>query len=167
MDAQDGTETLGVLFVCTGNICRSPTAEGMFRHAVARAGLAERVRIDSAGTHGYHVGEPPDRRSVAAAKARGVDLSALRARRVEAADFHRFDLLLAMDRGHLSHLARMGPPGSAGRLQLFLDFAPPPWRGRDVPDPYYGQAGHFEEVLDLVAAGTEGLLAEVRRRLGA
>lgn len=158
---------IGVLFVCTGNICRSPTAHGLFRQKVRAAGLADRVAIDSAGTHDYHVGDPPDGRSIRHAAARGIDLSDLRARKVGGADFMKFDLILAMDRGHLAHLARIGPPGTADRLHLFLDFADGPARGLDVPDPYYGRADHFDEVLDLVERGAEGLLAEVRRRLGA
>lgn len=157
---------VSLLFVCTGNICRSPTAEGVFLAKARSAGLLDRVRVDSAGTHGYHVGEPPDPRSVRAARDRGVDLSGLRARTVGPEDFARFDLLLAMDRGHLTHLARMGPPGARERLALFLDFAPEPWRGRDVPDPYYGGPDGFREVLDMAEAGAEGLIAEVRRRLG-
>lgn len=159
-------DKVGVLFVCTGNICRSPTAHGLFRHKVREAGLEDRVRIESAGTHDYHVGEPPDRRSIRHAAARGIDLSDLRARKVGAQDFSRFDLILAMDRGHLSHLARIGPPGAQDKLHLFLGFAVGPARGRDVPDPYYGHADHFDEVLELVEQGAEGLLAEVRRRLG-
>jgi len=157
--------TVGVLFVCTGNICRSPTAHGVFRHKVREEGLQDRVRIAGAGTHDYHVGDPPDRRTVAAARARGFDLADLRARKVGAADFLDFDLILAMDRGHLAHLSRIGPPGAHDRLRLFLDFAPAPWTGADVPDPYYGQADHFEQVLDMVEAGADGLMAEVRRRL--
>ncbi|QJE74132.1 low molecular weight phosphotyrosine protein phosphatase [Aerophototrophica crusticola] len=156
-----------VLFVCTGNICRSPTAEGVFRAKVKAAGLDGRVRTDSAGTHGYHVGDPPDSRSVQAAKSRGVDISGLRARKVGPEDFRDFDLILAMDRGHLTHLSRIGPAGVKARIHLFTDFATPPHRGREVPDPYYGGTNHFEEVLDLVEAGAEGLLAEVRTRLGA
>ncbi|MFM2042235.1 MAG: hypothetical protein RLY86_811 [Pseudomonadota bacterium] len=157
---------LGVLFVCTGNICRSPTAHGLFRDRVRAAGLADRVRVDSAGTHGYHIGEPPDPRTIRHAARRGLDLGDLRARKVGAADFARFDLILAMDRGHLAHLARMGSPDLAGRLHLFLDFADGPAKGLDMPDPYYGHADQFDRVLDLVAAGCVGLLAEVRRRLG-
>lgn len=154
-----------VLFVCTGNICRSPTAEGVFRARLRRADLSDHVSTDSAGTHGYHIGEPPDPRSIRHAAARGIDLSDLRARKIDPADFVRFDLILAMDRGHLAQLARIGPPGSRGKLAMFMDFVDGPARGRDVPDPYYGHADHFDEVLDLVEAGAEGLLAEVQRRI--
>lgn len=150
-----------VLFVCTGNICRSPTAEGVFRHLVAEAGLAGRIETDSAGTHGYHVGEPPDRRSVAAAAKRGVDIGDLRARRVRPADFEEFDLILAMDQGHYDQLIRMAPDGARGRVRLFMDYAPDAPR-REVPDPYYGEGTHFTEVLDLVEAAASGLLDQLR-----
>ncbi len=153
-----------VLFVCTGNICRSPTAHGVFRHLVQAAGLDDRIAVDSAGTHGYHVGEPPDQRSVRAASARGYDLSDLRARRVTAADFAEFDHILAMDRGHLDQLLRLRPPGARAEVRLFLDDAPHAPR-REVPDPYYGEGGHFAEVLDLVEAGARGLLARLRREM--
>ncbi|HYE52548.1 MAG TPA: low molecular weight protein-tyrosine-phosphatase [Azospirillaceae bacterium] len=157
----------GVLFVCTGNICRSPTADGVFRHKVAAAGLGSRVLVDGAGTHAYHVGEPPDPRTVACARRRGYDLSPLRARKVRADDFIRFDLVLAMDRGHKGILERLAPtPAARSRIHLFTDFAPAPLRGRDVPDPYYGGEPHFTEVLDMVEAGADALLDEVRRRLG-
>lgn len=151
-----------VLFVCTGNICRSPTAEGVFRHLVMQAGLDRRIAADSAGTHGYHVGEPPDPRSQRAAKARGVDLSDLRARKVTAADFAEFDCILAMDHGHLTQLRRMAPPDSRATVALFLDYAPGA-AGREVPDPYYGEGNHFTEVLDLCEAGAAGLLEAIRR----
>src|SRR5947209_5968529 len=126
-----------ILFVCTGNICRSPTAEGVFRHLAAAAGLSDRVQVDSAGTHGYHVGEAPDARSCAAAAARGVDLSQLRARRVHLDDFETFDMILAMDREHLSRLEALRPNGARAEVELFLDFHPK-HKGADVPDPYYG-----------------------------
>ncbi|HEY0833981.1 MAG TPA: low molecular weight protein-tyrosine-phosphatase [Azospirillum sp.] len=151
-----------VLFVCTGNICRSPTAEGVFRALVREAGLDGRIATDSAGTHDYHVGEAPDRRSQAAAKRRGVDLSDLRARRVAADDFTRFDYVLAMDQGHLAQLQRLAPPDSAAEVRLFMDYAPAAPR-RDVPDPYYGEGSHFDEVLDLVEAASRGLLEHIRR----
>ena len=148
-----------ILFVCTGNICRSPTADGVLRRLVADAGLD--VRVDSAGTHGYHIGDPPDPRSVRMARTRGYDLSPLRARKLVASDFSRFDLILAMDHGHLDHMRRMAPAGSKAELALFGDHAPPPWRGRDVPDPYYGGEDGFVEVLDMVEAGARALLARV------
>ncbi|KAA0580368.1 low molecular weight phosphotyrosine protein phosphatase [Azospirillum sp. B21] len=151
-----------VLFVCTGNICRSPTAEGVFRHLAERAGLGPHVIADSAGTHSYHVGEPPDLRTQYAALARGVDLSALRARKVAAADFTRFDHILAMDHGHLAQLRRIAPPGTTASLRLFLDDAPG-FEGREVPDPYYGGPDGFEEVLDLCEAGSHGLLDRLMR----
>lgn len=152
----------GVLFVCTGNICRSPTAHGAFRDAVRAAGLEGRVRVDSAGTHGYHVGDPPDPRTVAAGRARGLILDDLRARKLVAADADRFDLILAMDAGHLSHIQRIIPAGSRAQAALFLDFAPDAPL-REVPDPYYGGAADFERVLDLVAQGVRGLITHVRR----
>ncbi|MDQ2102708.1 low molecular weight protein-tyrosine-phosphatase [Azospirillum isscasi] len=157
-------QALSVLFVCTGNICRSPTAEGLFRAHLRKAGLDGRVSVDSAGTHGYHAGEPPDPRSIEAARRRGADLSPLRARQVSAADFERFDLILALDRGHLGQLRRMAPPGRHDRLHLFLDFAAG-LEGRDVPDPYYGDEALFAQVLDLIDTGARALLAEVGRRL--
>ena len=154
-----------VLFVCTGNICRSPTAEGVFRRFVEQAGLDHRIGTDSAGTHGYHVGEPPDPRTQAAASARGYDLSGLRARRIAREDFSRFDLVLAMDRDHHAILARFAPPGGAPKLRMLMEFARR--SGVDeVPDPYYGGPDGFELVLNLVEDAAEGLLDHLRVELG-
>lgn len=153
-----------VLFVCTGNICRSPTAEGVFAELVRRAQLDGMIQADSAGTHDYHVGEPPDPRSCAAAQDRGVEIGQLRARRVRAQDFHDFDLVIAMDRGHYRELRRLCPPGQEHRLHLFLEFAPHQGTS-DVPDPYYGDENGFERVLDLCEAAATGLLDHIRREL--
>lgn len=150
-----------VLFVCMGNICRSPTAEGVFREMVAREGLSDVIATDSAGTHSFHVGNPPDKRSQAAAKSRGVDLSDLRARKAVADDFDRFDYVLAMDADNHADLAYMCPPGQDHKLHLFLSFAPHTGE-RDVPDPYYGGPAGFEYVLDLVEAASRGLLEHIR-----
>lgn len=153
-----------VLFVCTGNICRSPTAEGVFRAHVQRAGLADRIEADSAGTHGYHIGEPPDPRAIAHAKRRGYDLAGLRARRVKAEDFEAFDLVLACDRGHHGLLRRLADTSEHGRIAMFLDYAPE--LGFDeIPDPYYGTGADFERVLDMVERASEGLLAALARKL--
>ena len=150
-----------VLFVCTGNICRSPTAEAVFRKLVADQGLADRIVADSAGTHGYHLGELPDPRMRAAALARGYDLSSLRARRIRHEDFHRFDLIVAMDREHHATLARLAPPSTGHKLRMLMEFAR---RSQldEVPDPYHGEADGFELVLDLVEDAAEGLLARLR-----
>jgi protein-tyrosine phosphatase len=150
-------DPISILFLCTGNICRSPTAEGVFRDRVERAGLADRVRIDSAGTGGWHAGGPPDPRSVAAAARRGYDLSHQRARQVTVADCSAFDLLVVMDRSHLAALDRLC---DRGRARLMLDFVPD-GPGGDVPDPYYGGGG-FDHVLDLIEAACDGLLDHVR-----
>jgi low molecular weight protein-tyrosine phosphatase len=149
-----------VLFVCTGNICRSPTAEAVFVRCVEKAGLAGTIVSDSAGTHDYHVGEPPDPRAQAAGKRRGYDLAQLRARRVRRDDFERFDYVLAMDEGNLRQLERLCPREHAHKLKLFLDFggASP----REVPDPYYGGPEAFERVLDLVEGAAQGLLRHLR-----
>lgn len=155
---------LSVLMVCTGNICRSPTAEGVFRQYVETAGLARRVLIDSAGTHGYHAGEQPDARAMAAALRRGYDLSQQRARKVAPADFARFDLVLAMDQGNLQNLQQICPPQHAANLKLFLSYGRR-FDEREVPDPYYGGANGFERVLDLIEDASEGLLSDVRKRL--
>ncbi|MBQ0958656.1 low molecular weight phosphotyrosine protein phosphatase [Ideonella sp. 4Y11] len=152
-----------VLMVCTGNICRSPTAEGVLRHLAQQAGWGRRLEVDSAGTTGYHLGEPPDERSQAHALRRGYDLSAQRARQVADEDFRRFDWILAMDRGHLRELRERAPVLVHDRIRLLLDFAPG-LDGRDVPDPYYGGATGFEQVLDLVEQGCRGFLAELGRR---
>jgi low molecular weight protein-tyrosine phosphatase len=143
------TKAVSVLIVCTGNICRSPTGEGVLRHLVQQRGLADRVRVASAGTHDYHVGDAPDPRTVKHASKRGYDLSAQRAAQVRAQDFEDFDYILAMDRSHLRILRGLQPAGSKAKLGLFLE-ASGKWQGQDVPDPYYGDATGFEEVLDMV-----------------
>jgi protein-tyrosine phosphatase len=159
-----GTNAYTVLFVCMGNICRSPTAEGVFRQHVSRHAPGLDIEIDSAGTHDYHVGDPPDPRTVKAAARRGIDLASLRARQVQDDDFERFDLILAMDPlNHVTLLDRSAPEFHP-RIRLLLEFAPQAGRP-DVPDPYYGGAAGFEEVLDLVDAAAEGLLAEIRQRM--
>ena len=152
-----------VLFVCTGNICRSPTAEGGFRHLAYAAGLSGTVEADSAGTHGYHVGEPPDSRAVQTAASRGIDLANQRARRVRAEDFYQFDLILAMDRGHLSYLQALHPRGARAEVKLFLNYHPS-GEFKDVPDPYYGGARGFEEVLDMVEQAAAQLIDQIRLR---
>ena len=152
-----------VLFVCMGNICRSPTAEGVFREFVRRHAPELELEIDSAGTHDYHVGEPPDPRALKAASTRGLDISGLRARQVEDADFERFDLILAMDRLNYETLRDRSPPVFHSRIRLLLEFADDTGR-QEVPDPYYGGAKGFEEVLDLLEDASAGLLAEVRRK---
>lgn len=152
----------GVLFVCTGNICRSPTAEGVFRAKARAAGLPSSLVIDSAGTTAYHEGDGPDPRTVAAAAARGYDLRGLVARRVGAADFERFSLVLAMDRSHLSALSRICPPARRDRLGLFMRHARLHAPDSDVPDPYYGGVQGFETVLDMIEDGCDGLIAHLQ-----
>ena len=152
-----------ILFVCLGNICRSPTAAGVVRTLAAREAPELSIEVDSAGTAAYHVGEPPDPRTRQAAARRGYDLSALRARIVEPADFERFDLIVAMDRENLRVLRQRAPPAAHERLRLLLEFAPEAGP-EDVPDPYYGGPNGFEEVLDLIEAAARGLLAHLRQR---
>ena len=147
-----------------GNICRSPTAHGVFRELVREEGLEDRIAIDSAGTHAYHVGNPPDQRAQATARSRGIDLSDLRARQVTADDFWDYDYILAMDQDNYAILRSQCPAEARQRLHMFLDFAPE--QGvREVPDPYYGGAQGFDHVFDLVEAASRGLLADIRRRL--
>lgn len=155
---------ISVLFVCMGNICRSPTAEGVFRKLVADAQLRDRIKIDSAGTHDYHIGEPPDPRSRQAALRRGVDLSMLRARQVCGEDFERFDWIVAMDEANLRLLQMRCPAEHAPKLSLLLDHSSQP-ATREVPDPYYGGGEGFDRVLDLVEAGGRGLLARLQDEL--
>ncbi|QSA98985.1 low molecular weight phosphotyrosine protein phosphatase [Methylococcus sp. EFPC2] len=147
-----------------GNICRSPTAEGVFRKLVEDEGLDHRIAIDSAGTHAYHVGEPPDKRAQQAARGRGIDLSGQRARRVVHADFQEFDHILVMDRENLDALRFVCPPTQHHKLKLFLDHAPKQ-KVREVPDPYYGGPQGFERVLDLVEQAARGLLNELKANL--
>ncbi|MFZ5561135.1 MAG: low molecular weight protein-tyrosine-phosphatase [Pseudomonadota bacterium] len=158
---------VSVLFVCLGNICRSPTAEAVFRQQAAKAGWGSMVSADSAGMANYHVGKAPDSRSCKHASLRGYDLSALRARQLEAADFGRFDLVLAMDGAVLEALRKLQSPDSAARAEvgLFLDHLPG-HEGRDVPDPYYGGADGFEQVLDLVEAASTALLRKLLKQQG-
>lgn len=155
---------ISVIFVCMGNICRSPTAQGVFERLVDEAQLQHAIDIDSAGTHAYHVGNPPDERATEAAARRGIDLSRQRARRIDAADFVRFDYVLAMDRSNLDDLSAICPPQQQAKLKLFLEFADG-LEVHEVPDPYYGGAQGFERVLDLVEAGARGLLDDIRRNL--
>lgn len=152
-----------VLFVCLGNICRSPTAEGMFRHVLAQAQLTEQITVDSAGTADWHTGKAPDPRSQAVALARGIDISALQARQVSAEDFHHFDLILAMDQSNLEHLKQIQPAAAKAELDLYLQRYQLPLS--EVPDPYYGGAEGFEQVLDLLETASHKLLAELKGRL--
>jgi protein-tyrosine phosphatase len=152
-----------VLFVCTGNICRSPTAEGVFRAMVKQEGLADRILIDSAGTHDHQVGQRPDPRALAAARRRGYEIGKLRARLVEPDDFKRFDWILAMDRRHLEYLESMCPSDYQGRLGLFLNLVGDGGDG-DMPDPYYGDPGDFERVLDLTVPAATALLQAIVAR---
>lgn len=152
-----------ILFVCLGNICRSPTAEGVFRALIEREGLADRIQIDSAGTHDYHVNKPPDRRAQAAALRRGIDISGLRGRQVLRADLERFDYVLAMDRENLDHLLALSPPEYRHKVRLFLEYAPQRPE-REVPDPYYGGAAGFDRVLDMLSEAAYGLMTELRTR---
>ena len=152
-----------ILFVCMGNICRSPTAHGVFRQMVVDEGLTHLVEIDSAGTHAYHLSEPPDRRARETALARGVDIGDLRARRAVAEDFLHFDYILAMDQDNYLNLNEICPPGMADKLKLFMDFAPE-LQVRDVPDPYYGGQRGFERVFDLLESASRGLLADLKTR---
>lgn len=151
---------IGVLFVCMGNICRSPTAEGVFRAVAERGGMAKRLRIDSAGTHDYHVGEPPDARAIASALRRGYDIGRLRARQIAPRDFAWFDWILAMDRHNLKEVTSRRPRDHAGHVGLMLDLLPA-LGVREVPDPYYGGSEGFERVLDLLEPASEALLARV------
>jgi protein-tyrosine phosphatase len=160
--AVNAPPSFGILFVCMGNICRSPTAEGVFRRTIAAEALDIALNIDSAGTHAYHIGKPPDPRALRAAETRGVDLTRKRARQVTVEDFARFDLVLAMDELNRATLLELCPPEHRDRVRLFLEFAPQLGRA-DVPDPYYGGSNGFEYVLDLVEEASRGLLEHVRQ----
>lgn len=149
-----------ILFVCTGNICRSPLAEGVMRHILRRDNLHMSVTVDSAGTHAYHVGEPPDPRAIAAAGRRSIDLGGMVARKIGRDDFTAQDLIVALDGGHYHILHRMQPSGSRAELRMMLEFAPQQ-KERDVPDPYFGGDADFEHALDLIVDASEGLLEQL------
>jgi protein-tyrosine phosphatase len=151
-----------VLMVCMGNICRSPTAEGVFRKLHKELAPELDIQVDSAGTHAYHIGDPPDLRSQAAALKRGVDISDLRGRQATFQDFHEFDYVIAMDSDNLRRLQAIHPKEARGQLRLLLEYAPEAGV-LDVPDPYYGGPGGFEKVLDLVEQGGRGLLEDIRK----
>jgi protein-tyrosine phosphatase len=157
---------LKVLMVCTGNICRSPTAEGVLRAKLQAAGLHKKVEVDSAGTLGAHAGEPPDARAIKHAAARGYDLRKLRARRLSRDDFDHFDHVLAMDESHLQRLRELAPAGSRARISLLLEHSAHFAAQREVPDPYFGPPAGFERVLDLVEDACDGLLGVLERDQG-
>ncbi len=152
-----------VLFVCMGNICRSPTAEGVFRALVAKHNFSDSILTDSAGTHAYHVGEPPDSRAQSTATARGIDLSDLQARRIVKEDFDKFDYVLAMDMDNFKILKSLCPSQHINKLKLFLDFSAD-YDDTEVPDPYYGGERGFEYVFDLVESASNGLLNDIKAR---
>ncbi len=154
-----------VLLVCMGNICRSPTAEAVLRQMIKNNKLGHIVEVDSAGTHGYHVGEAPDSRTQRAALARGYNLSQLRARKVARQDIDYFDLILAMDKSNLDNLRRMAPPEAHERIKLFMDYSKN-FEDDEVPDPYYGLGHGFDQVLDMVEDGTQGLVDGIRQKVG-
>ena len=152
-----------VLFICMGNICRSPTAEGVFRHLVQSVGMGQEIHIDSAGTHDYHVGNPPDRRAQQAASQRGYDLTSLRGRQVSPADFEHFDYVLAMDFDNLANLQRICPKQHSNKVHLLMEYSEK-FDAREVPDPYFGGPQGFEMVLDMVEDAAEGLLRTIRQK---
>ena len=152
-----------VLFVCMGNICRSPMAEGVFRHMIRQSGLDDVVKVESAGTHAFHAGEAPDKRAQATAAKRGYDIADLRARQVEDIDFERFDLILAMDWDNLSLLQQTGPKKAHHKLQLLMRFATE-HESATIPDPYYGAQQGFDQALDFIEDACAGLLEVARRR---
>ncbi len=155
-----------ILFVCTGNICRSPTAEAVFRHYVREQNLDGHFMADSAGTYGYHVGAAPDERSIQVAQAQGVTMEGQQARKVNKADFNKFDLILALDQGHYAELEDIAPAsGKGAELSLLLDYHDA-YKGQDVPDPYYGGAKDFEQTYKLIAEGVDGLLSFLIKELG-
>lgn len=158
-------DKLSVLFVCMGNICRSPLAHGYFQHLVEQQGLSDRIAVDSAGTHAYHIGELPDPRSRQTAQGHGIDLNSQRARKVRREDFTDFDYVLAMDKDNHAILLDLCESEGAERLHLFLDFAPQ-LEESEVPDPYYGGASGFERVFDMVEAASLGLLEHIRKQHG-
>lgn len=154
-----------VLLVCMGNICRSPTAEGVLRQFIKINNLGDVVEVDSAGTHGYHVGEAPDSRTQRAAAIRGYNLSQLRARKVARQDLDYFDLILAMDKSNLDNLQRISTPEQQTKLGLFMDYAKN-FDDNEVPDPYYGLGHGFDLVLDMVEDASNGLIQEIKQRIG-
>jgi protein-tyrosine phosphatase len=156
------TARKSILFVCMGNICRSPTAEGVMRKLLQDAGLADQIALDSAGTHAWHINEPPDPRSQQAAAARDILMSDLRARAVESSDFRDFDYILAMDRDNLEALERIRPPNASAQVELMLTYATHA-SGDEVPDPYYGGSAGFEKVLDLLQDAGQGLLQSLQQ----
>ncbi len=162
-------KTVSICFVCLGNICRSPTAEGVMRHLVDEAKLAERILIDSAGTGDWHIGQPPDDRAQQAAGRRGYALAALRGRQIAAADFERFDLLIAMDDKNVAALRQVCPAEQRDKIRLLMEFVPEAdvrWGGaREVVDPYFGGAEGFEQVLDQCEAACRGLISALRPQL--
>lgn len=152
---------ISVVFVCMGNICRSPTAEGVFRHVVNQKNMSDVISIDSAGTHAYHIGESPDPRSQSTAKSQGVDLSSQRARQIDSNDFERFDYVIAMDNANFENLKLVSDDNAQlSRLHLFMSFAKG-WDNSEVPDPYYGEGNGFERVFNMVQSASEGLLAHI------
>jgi len=156
--------TYRVLLVCMGNICRSPTAEGVLRHFIRLNNLGDKVEVDSAGTHGYHVGEAPDSRTQRAAAVRGYNLSQLRARKVARQDLDYFDLILAMDKSNLDNLQRLATPEQQERIKLFMDFSKN-FDDNEVPDPYYGLGHGFDLVLDMVEDASLGLIEDIKEKL--
>ncbi len=146
--------------MCMGNICRSPTAEAVFRQKIEAAGLSDKVLIDSAGTHDYHIGHSPDERAIRAARSRGYDMSGIRARQVDRGDFLKFDYILAMDRQNLAMLQRIAGPELQGKARLFMEFSDE-FQEKEVPDPYYGGAQGFERVLDRIESAANGLIEEI------
>lgn len=159
-------EKQGVLFVCMGNICRSPTAHGVFEQLVDSRGLSQQIFTDSAGTHAYHIGESPDPRSQATALQQGVDISTQRAQKVKLEDFETFDYIIAMDSSNYHDLKQLAPSDLQHKVYRFMEFAPD-WDNNDVPDPYYGGGDGFATVFNMVKAASDGLLAHILDKKGA